>query len=387
MALLDDVLMQDADNAGAWRLNFAKFDPGLPAAFDTASGLFVSFTRCVGDTEDESQAQEAAVLERYAQIQRLTAEEVVRHFTGSEPAVPDDVRQACLHLGRRQTAMVILLLLQRYFMWGATDLYRMRISAAEGYRRLQAEAVGLLILMQRNPQVSKDWWAVQSDGEGKKFFIKYQPDLKKILESTDLISAYNLGSGIAQHVRVASAALCISISDNRISLTYQEPLLGYGGFLAILSFLSTQVHVFHALRQAFPHITDSSWNTAVVRFIAEVQRLWRCLAESFPDEWRESELRSATVMMRTVDLMDTGGPPMEGVTVDRRGLLAGLVGLAASACGWRRMAVERHQQTQEIKRLEIERRQMELNCLKRKEADPRVDCSQFQPVVKPATAQ
>ncbi len=47
------------------------------------------------------------------------------------------------------------------------------------------------------------------------------------------------------------------------------------------------------------------------------------------------------------------------------------------SCGWRRIAVERHQQTQEIKRLEIERRQAELSCLKRAEIGERVDCSQY----------
>jgi hypothetical protein len=64
--------------------------------------------------------------------------------------------------------------------------------------------------------------------------------------------------------------------------------------------------------------------------------------------------------------------------------LLGLVTLPA--CGWRRLAIERHQKTQEIKDLEIQRRQLELDCLRRKEADPRVDCSQFQQSAAPNPA-
>ena len=52
--------------------------------------------------------------------------------------------------------------------------------------------------------------------------------------------------------------------------------------------------------------------------------------------------------------------------------------VALPACGWRRVAIERHQSTEEIKRLEIQRRQMELDCLRRSETDPTVNCSQYQ---------
>lgn len=55
-----------------------------------------------------------------------------------------------------------------------------------------------------------------------------------------------------------------------------------------------------------------------------------------------------------------------------------LVLIALPSCGWRRMAVERHQQSQQLRQLEIERRELELDCLKRKQADPVIDCTQFQ---------
>jgi hypothetical protein len=60
------------------------------------------------------------------------------------------------------------------------------------------------------------------------------------------------------------------------------------------------------------------------------------------------------------------------------GIAALLLLLTLPACGWRRMAVERHEQSQRIREQEIERRQLELDCLKRKQANPTIDCSQFQ---------
>ena len=40
-------------------------------------------------------------------------------------------------------------------------------------------------------------------------------------------------------------------------------------------------------------------------------------------------------------------------------------------------AEERHQKSMELRQQEIERRQIELDCLRRKQADPAIDCSQF----------
>ena len=45
---------------------------------------------------------------------------------------------------------------------------------------------------------------------------------------------------------------------------------------------------------------------------------------------------------------------------------------------------ERHQKDMQLRQQEIERRQLELDCLKRKQADPAVDCSQFHEFRSPA---
>ena len=55
-----------------------------------------------------------------------------------------------------------------------------------------------------------------------------------------------------------------------------------------------------------------------------------------------------------------------------------LVVTSLSGCtGPGHRAEERHQKSMELQQQEIERRQLELDCLKRKQADPAIDCSQF----------
>jgi hypothetical protein len=53
-----------------------------------------------------------------------------------------------------------------------------------------------------------------------------------------------------------------------------------------------------------------------------------------------------------------------------------LVVTSLSGCTGHR-AEERHQKSMELRQQEIQRRQIELDCLKRKQTDPAIDCSHF----------
>jgi hypothetical protein len=52
-----------------------------------------------------------------------------------------------------------------------------------------------------------------------------------------------------------------------------------------------------------------------------------------------------------------------------------VVASLSGCCGHR--AEERHEKSMQLRQQEIERRQLELDCLKRKQADPAIDCAQF----------
>ena len=294
MNALDELMATDAENAGRWRDNFRRFDPSLPDVFDTAAEMFNTFIRCTEGTQDES--AEHRTLEQYAKAHGLTPEEVLRRIGGTEAGsmIPPEARQAYIRMWARRARAVLFLLLQRSYMWGATDLLRMRLTSAEGYCRLEAEAIGLMLLIQDDPSVGERWLKVVADEEqGRAFFNSTQAKLKERLRGIGLASAYDHGSAASQHVRLASAMHNLSWSETHAYLAYQEvraedPFMYFQG---ALGFLSTQVHVFRVLKEVYPEVTDPIWDQRVRLFNREVARLWEQLAKRFPGRCEESQKR------------------------------------------------------------------------------------------------
>lgn len=286
MGAIGDLLASDTDNASCCRENFRRLDQALPEAFDTAAEMFTTFSRCVEGTQDESQDHQ--ILERYAQAHGLTAEESLGRLGRSDSAhaVPTDAREAYLRMHNRRAKAVVFLLLQRAYVWGATDLLRLRLTPAVGYGRLEAEAIGLLLLMRGDPAMG-DWWLrVGTENDGRAFFDATRGPLKARLREVDLIFAYDQGSMAAQHVRLLSAVAGLSWSDTQARLAAQEadPDDPFSFFLGALYFLSTQVRVFHALKKAFPEVTDPIWDQRVRLFTSDVARFWVCLEQRFPTQ-------------------------------------------------------------------------------------------------------
>jgi hypothetical protein len=284
MGAIGDLLASDTDNASCCRENLRQLDPAFPEAFDTAAEMFTTFSRCVEGTQDES--SDCQILERYGQAHGLTTEEVIGHLGRSDTSqtAPSNVRDAYVGMHNRRAKAVVFLLLQRAYLWGVTDLLRLRLTSAAGYGRLEAEALGLLLLMRDDPTVGDRWLGVRTEHEGRAFFGTTQERLKERLRELDLAVAYDQGSAAAQHVRLLSAVAGLSWSDTQASLAAQEtdPEDPFSFFLGALYFLSTQVRVFHALKKAFPEVTDPLWDQRVQLFINDVARLWGRLEERFP---------------------------------------------------------------------------------------------------------
>jgi len=288
MSALDELLASDTANVGNSQKAFFGFDQGLPTAFDTAAEMFITFIRCMERSMDESEERE--ILCRCAAELGVTHDELIEKVEtaggSGDSGVLARARKAYVRVRTRRAQLIIFLLLQRHYLWGVTDLLRMRVTPAEGYRRLEAEAVGLLILIRDEPSLGDSWLKIRTVDEGRQFFNLTQAKLRETLRSLNLDSAYEQGSGVAQHVRVASAVLGLSWSEEQARLACQEVRTDdpFSYFLGTLAFLVTQVHVFHALTVAFPHVTDPIWHTRVELFHNQVARLWKRLEERFPDE-------------------------------------------------------------------------------------------------------
>jgi len=286
MSALDDLLAADSKNAGRWRDNFRRFDPSLSDTFDTAGEMFNTFSRCIEGTQDES--VEYRILEQYAHTHGLTAEGVIRRIGGAEAigVIPPEAQRAYIRMWARRARAVLFLLLQRSYLWGATDLLRMRLTSAEGYCRLEAEAIGLMLLIQDDPSVGERWLKVADEEQGRAFFSATQSKLKDSLREVGLISAYDRGSAVSQHLRLASAMHNLLWSETHAYLAYQEAQAEdpFMFFLGVLAFLSIQVYVFQVLKKAFPEVTEPIWDQRVRLFNIEVTRLWDQLEKQFPDK-------------------------------------------------------------------------------------------------------
>ncbi len=288
MSDLDELIQADAENVLNSRQILADFDPELSAAFDTAAGMFKTFSRCMKGALDDSadwstlrECTEELGIDAGALVSRVQSD-------SSDGPTLDRARAAWRNIFARRARGIIFLLLQRYFMWGATDLLRMRITPAVGYGRLEAEALGLLFLMRDDATIANRWLKLASDRAGKAFYKEFQPRLLAQIGHLDLDGAYEMGSGGSLHVRLASAVRGLALKEgiHEISLGFQELQRDdpFHYFLVALCFLRTQERIFGALTGAFPGVTDPIWDERVRFFSRTVDYLWQRLEEGFPEQ-------------------------------------------------------------------------------------------------------
>src|SRR2546428_4193706 len=60
--------------------------------------------------------------------------------------------------------------LKRDFLFGLTDLLRLRLTAAVSYFRVQTETAALIKLMAKTPTLAREWFSVLTDQEGEAFY-------------------------------------------------------------------------------------------------------------------------------------------------------------------------------------------------------------------------
>jgi len=287
MSELDELIQVDADNVSNSRKALANFDPELSRALDTAAGMFKTFCRCMEGALDDS--ADWATLDGCGTELGIDADTLVSLIrTNARDATLDRARAAWLRLYARRARGIVLLLLQRQFMWAATDLLRMRLTATIGYGRQQAESLALLFLMRDDATIADRWMKLAADNDGKRFHREFQGRILEVIERLDLGGAYEGGSGTSMHVRLASAIRGLSLDrkPNEIWLGYQDVRSNdpFSYYLEVLSFLGIQVRLFRALGDAFPEVRDQIWPGRVESFTRHVASLWERLEKLFPEQ-------------------------------------------------------------------------------------------------------
>ena len=152
--------------------------------------------------------------------------------------------------------------LRRDFLFGLTDMLRLRTSPALGYLRLQLETLALIQIMESDPNAAALWLEAFENEEGRAFHDRYQPQIVKYLRQWELYEEYSRTSGTSQHSRVLGVAAgvltAMAEEPGQLGLAYQE----IDDFVALLSefryFLAVNREVLRRLLEILPKASSAN---------------------------------------------------------------------------------------------------------------------------------
>ena len=122
----------------------------------------------------------------------------------------------------------IALRLGRDFLFGITDMLRLRITPSLGILRMQSESAGQLRLLVNHPELGEDWFASAREDQGKVFHKKWHSKIVSVIRDFDIYTDYSRGSNMSLHTRASGTTLgtLIGAKDaakrGEIRLNYQE---------------------------------------------------------------------------------------------------------------------------------------------------------------------
>lgn len=184
-----------------------------------------------------------------------------------------------------QAQQALLQLCIRHLRWGVTDLRRLRLTAATGYLRLQAECASLLLLFRERNDFAARWLDPKADG--KQFFRETQPLVKERLKGLNLDQVYEVGSAAAQHARFVSAVRAMRSGSMQVEVLDQEFDASdpFSFHLGLATFLRTQQRILRCLPDALPELAaDQDFLDLRELFGGLVDRIWWVLERKYADQ-------------------------------------------------------------------------------------------------------
>jgi hypothetical protein len=304
MSDIDQLLQVDTDNILVTKKFYREYSPQLFEALEEATQLFKTFARAYGQ-EALDHDDVRLVNERGLQLGAPDGETLFSMLYAPLPNDPEraqivrDGKAAVDRIRARRVRGFLLTLTDRSYMFAVTDLLRLRITSALGSLRVQIEAVALMTIMQKNPAVALDWLEIHNDEAGRKFFTKHRQSITDFSKRYDLMQAWNMASGSAQHARFASIVQGLSLQSSskghkrvdEYKLIFQESS-NEPAYLILytLYILRTQQRLFLALLEALPEITDPLlMNTRIPAFGLKIDKLWGHIGEAYSEyvaRWR-----------------------------------------------------------------------------------------------------
>lgn len=288
MGRIDDLLAADEANTRLAPKLIANLDRWALQAFDDTASLYRLLYRVLGDWPTEHRVDEN--LHRIAEANGLTAQQLIeRLYAGTA----NDIEGAVEQWSRLWTLRVVkylVLACQRYWAFGAADLYRFRQTSALGYLRLAAESMATFSLLVGDDSLAERWSHLTGKEEGKRLFRETQPRIREVLRTFDLEDTYDLASSSAQHVRMAGLVRSMATQSGP-SLRDQEfdPEDSYSYHLGVAHFHRVQSRILAALGSVIPDARTEEWVREEAAFRANVDRLWAILGKRYAEQIREHQ--------------------------------------------------------------------------------------------------
>ena len=208
---VDFVHQVDAENCIKSSDALDQLMPGTADGIETIASALNGVTKAW--SESHGYSKHHAVMEESSKKLGLKPEDALGYLRGAtlladpkgrakhdlDPAM-DALRKSIGIVARTYLSLRV----HRDFLFGMSDLHRLRLTSAVGYLRVQSETAGLLKLTAVDPGVGREWLDMGTTPDqkaGKAFHDKWHPKIVKAIEALGLKPSYTEASNAAMHSR------------------------------------------------------------------------------------------------------------------------------------------------------------------------------------------
>lgn len=287
MGRIQELLAADEANTRVTPELMKALHPWAVTAFDDTSSLYRLLYRALGDWPAEHAVDRD--LHQMAEANQLSDDRLIELLKTGQANHIEGAAAAWQRLWMLKMVKYPVMACQRYWSYGAAELFRLRHTAALGYLRLEAESMALAVLFFEDDALAERW-AHLTKADAKKFFSETQPRVKAVLKRYDLNNTYDIASGSSQHVRMAGLVRSMmSNKPGQLSLPDQEFNVDdpYTFHLGIAHFHRIQTRILCALGSVIPDVRNDEWVKQEKAFVENAAGLWQTLERRYAKEVQE----------------------------------------------------------------------------------------------------
>jgi hypothetical protein len=284
---IEKLLETDERNTRVTPKLMALLHPWAVEAFEDTATLYRLLYRAVGDWEAEHAVERR--LQELAQQHALTNDQLIERLKAGKAGDISGAEALWTRLWTLKLVKFMVMACQRYWSYGAAELFRLRHTAALGYLRLEVEAMAFVELFLNDDALAARWSEIRTKKDGRDFFNGAQQRLKETLAKYYLANIYDMASGSAQHVRMASLVRALTSKPGELGLKDQEfdPDDPYSFHLGVAHFHRIQARIIPALGAVLPNVRTDEWAKQELAFVHHAAQLWAILETRYGNQIAE----------------------------------------------------------------------------------------------------